>query len=149
MQMTQIRVGDQVVAHDRDATELVYLKIERGDADECGCLSCLNFAAQRASALPGSFRALLAGLGVDPMKEGEVYECGPTSNGGHQYGGWFYLRGEIIESGERNVNAPDAPDFQFWFTSHCPDAPAFQGGPLIAIEFLTKIEWVLPSRHEA
>lgn len=109
--MTQIRIGDQIVAHDRDATQLIYSKIERGDADECGCSYCRNFAAQRASAFPGSFRVLLEDLGIDPTKESEAYECGPTSNNKYQYGGWFHLRGEIVAAGERNISAPVAPDF--------------------------------------
>jgi hypothetical protein len=95
----------------------------RGDADKCSCFYCENFAAQRDSAFPDSFRVLLADLGIDSTKEGEVYECGPTSNGKYQYGGWFYLRGEIIEPGERNANTPENPDFQFGFTGRCLTRP--------------------------
>lgn len=49
-----------------------------GDAEECGCTFCENFAIQRELIYPASFRALLEQLGVDPNKEGEIFECGPV-----------------------------------------------------------------------
>ena len=53
----------------------------------------MNFAAQRSSVYPDEFLSLVDKLGIDPAKEGEVYEVGPSV-----YGGWFYLTGELTES---------------------------------------------------
>ena len=99
MAFTEMQVGDQEIRHDRDRTQLVYSGIEKGDADECGCIYCRNFAAQRESAYPESFKRLLDQLGIDPAKEGEVYEAGPAEGGRFTYGGWFYFVGEMIEAG--------------------------------------------------
>ncbi len=142
--MTEMRVGDQTIRYDSDATAAVYGTLEHGDAEECGCTFCKNFAVQRELIYPASFRALLEQLGVDPNKEGEIFECGPVEDGCHLYGGWFYFVGEMVTAGELNHNAPDSHQFEFFFTSTGPDAPAFRGGPRLTIEFTTHVKWVLP-----
>jgi hypothetical protein len=93
---------------------------------------------------PASFRELLEQLGIDPNKEGEVFEYGPVEDGWHLYGGWFYFVGEMVTWGERNSNAPDSDHFEFWFTSIGPNAPAFRDGPRLTLEFTTHVKWVLP-----
>jgi hypothetical protein len=72
--MTELRVGDQTIRFDREATASVYTTVDRGGAEECGCVFCKNFAAQRTLVYPDSFSAVLHQLGIDPDKEGEVYE---------------------------------------------------------------------------
>ena len=148
MPMTEIRIGDQTIRYDRDATAAVYGTLEHGDAERCGCLLCKNFAVQRNLVYPPSFRSLLEQLGIDPNKEGEVFEYGPVDDGCHLYGGWFYLMGEMVTAGERNYKAPDSHDdahhFEFFFTRSHPNAKAFRGGPMLAIEFTTHVKWVLP-----
>lgn len=64
-----------------------------------------EFAAQLSSVFPDEFRFLLKNIGIDPLKEGEVYELGPEGDR-RIYGGWFYFSGEIIKAGERNVTPP-------------------------------------------
>jgi hypothetical protein len=146
MTMTEMRIGDQTIRCDRDATAAVYASLEHGFAEECGCILCKNFAAQRNLVYPASFRALLEQLGIDPNKEGEAFEYGPLQDGWHLYGGWFYFVGEMVTAGERNSNPPDSDHFEFFFTtlhptSH-PSSQAFRGGPMLAIEFTT------PSRDQ-
>jgi len=142
--MTVVRVGDQTIRYDRDATAAVYGTVEHGGAQECGCTFCRNFAVQRESIYPASFRALREQFGVDPNKEDEIFECGPAADGRHLYGGWFYLVGEMVAAGERNHNALDSHQFEFFFTSIGPYAPACRGGPRLTIEFTTHVKWVLP-----
>jgi len=142
---TEMRVGDQAIRYDRNRTQHIYNGLEKGGADECGCVFCQNFAAQRDSPYPDSFKSLLDQFGIDPAKEGEVYELGPIEGGKFTYGGWFYFTGEMIEAGERNTQLDG---FEYWFTAKFPDAPAFHGGPLLAVEFLTTIDWVLAVRPE-
>jgi hypothetical protein len=137
MPMTEMRIGDQTIRYDRDATAAVYRTINRGDAEECGCLFCENFAVQRDLVYPASFRALLEQVGIDPAKEGEVFEYGPAQDGHYSYGGWFYFVREMVSAGEKNTASADSHHFEFWFTSHCLNAPAFRGGPLLAVEFTT------------
>ena len=92
--MTEMRVGDQTIRYDRDATAAVYRTLEHGFAEGCGCIFCKNFAAQRNLIYPDSFRALLDQLGIDPNKEGEAFECGPVEDGCHLYGGGSILWGK-------------------------------------------------------
>ena len=150
--MTEMRIGDQTIRYDRDATAAIYGTVEQGDAEQCGCIFCKNFAVQRNVAYPPSFRALLEQLGIDPNKEGAAFEYGPVGDGCHLYGGWFYLVGEMVTAGERNLSAPDCHDdaqhFEFFFTRSHPNAEAFRGGPMLAIEFTAHVKWVLPESPE-
>jgi hypothetical protein len=53
-----------------------------------------------------------------------------------------------VSAGEKNTASADSHHFEFWLTSHCPDAPAFRGGPLLAVEFTAHVNWVLPEKPE-
>ncbi len=147
--MTEIRIGDQTVRHDREATAAIYGSLEHGYAERCGCVFCRNFAAQRDLVFPPSFRALLAQLGIDPNKEVEAFEYGPVADGCHLYGGWFYFVGEMVTWGERNSDAPDSHYFEFFFTSSGPPAPAFRAGSRLGLEFTTHVKWVLPESADS
>ena len=142
---TEMRVGDQAIRYDRNRTQHIYNGLKRGGADECGCMYCRNFAAQRDSAYPDPFKRLLDELGIDPAKEAEVYEIGPIEGGRFTYGGWLCFIGEMIEAGEGNTRLGG---FEYWFTTKVPDAPAFHGGSMLAVQFLTTIDWVLAARPE-
>ena len=72
--MQELRLGDQFVCYDREATVSAYKFLPSGHADTCPSITCRNFAAQRATVYPPAFRALLDQLGIDPDKEGEVYD---------------------------------------------------------------------------
>ena len=137
---------DQIIRFDRALTPAVYESISRGDAKRCGCSYCLNFAAQRSSAYPEEFRAILDSLGIDPEKEGEVYELGPEADL-RIYGGWLYFAGEVVQGGARNSTIAN---FEFWFVnaSHLPKPPADFGGNVAAVEFITKLPWTLASPPE-
>jgi hypothetical protein len=146
--MTELQVGDQRIQFDRERTSAIYNSISRGGADECDCLFCKNFAAQRDTIYPAAFQTLLDQLGIDQIKEGEAFEYGPVENGLHLYGGWFYLAGQLIVAGERNVSYPDAGGFEFWFTKSCPGNRHFRDEQWFAIEFATRIPWVLHADPE-
>ncbi len=77
--LTEMRLGDQAIRYDRKRTQHVYSGLDKGGADECGCIYCQNVAAQRDSASPDSFN---------------------IEGGKFTYGGWFYFIGEMIEAGE-------------------------------------------------
>jgi hypothetical protein len=147
--MKELRNGDQTIRFDREATASIYRILEHGFAEKCGCVFCRNFAAQRNLVYPPSFRALLEELGIDPNKEGEAFEYGPVEDGCHLYGGWFYFAGEMVAAGERNYNAPDSHHFDSFFTNAHPKAPAFSGGPALALEFTAHVKWVLPETTDS
>src|ERR1035438_1387315 len=110
--MDEIQAGDQTIRFDRTLTRAAYSAVPGGGAERCGCLYCLNFAAQRSSVYPDEFRSLLKQIGIDHEKEGEVYEVGPEGDV-RIYGGWFYFAGEVLKSGERNSTLAN---FEVWFT---------------------------------
>ena len=141
--MDQMRSADQTIRFDREQTRRAYSALTSGDAERCGCSSCLNFAAQRHAAYPEGFRVLLDQLGIDPEKEGEVYECGPEDQL-HVYGGWFYFVGEFIEPGER-ANSGLGFHFHYWFgpAKHLPKAHGDFGQKVLSLEFVTRVPWVI------
>jgi hypothetical protein len=139
--MQELRLGDQFVRYDREATVTAYNTLSSGGAERCNCLYCRNFAAQRAAVYPHAFRTLLGQLGIDPDKEGEVYDApGPCDMAIRPIGGWFYFVGELVEKGERLIQDGD---FQYWFQPAFPKPPACFGKPVAAIEFAAQIPWVL------
>ena len=139
--MEELRLGDQLVRFDREATAAAYGNLLFGDADRCKCVYCRNFAAQRATVYSQAFRAFLDQLGIDPQKEGEVYDmAGPDERRVRPTGGWFYFVGELIEKGERLVQDGD---FQYWFQPSFPRPPAAFGKEVAAIEFSVQVPWVL------
>ncbi|HEY7403236.1 MAG TPA: hypothetical protein VIB39_06925 [Candidatus Angelobacter sp.] len=144
--MEELQAGDQTIRFDRERTSKAYAAIVQGDAERCRCASCLNFAAQRNAAYPQVFRSLLDRLGIDPNKEGEAYEEG-TDGELFRYGGWFYLAGEIVVMGERLAEDP-ATGFRYWFgkASRLPKPLVDFGEKVIALEFMTRIPWIISPR---
>ena len=140
--MEQLQAGDQTIRYDRQRTIDAYASITHGGAAKCGCSHCRNFAAQRDKAYPTAFRQLLESLGITIEKEGEVYECGGDDSL-RLYGGWFYFAGVLVQAGERLTDA--YADFQYYFTDakHLPKPPADFGAQIAAVEFYTKIPWVI------
>jgi hypothetical protein len=138
----ELRLGDQLIRYDRAATIQAYAAITTDDAAECGCSFCRNFIANRPSIYPQTFLALLDQLGIDPSKEGEVYECGPAEDGKRVYGGWFFFTGQMIERGERQT---DRDGITYWFNSgnSLPRPNGEFGLDLLALNFTTHVPWVL------
>jgi hypothetical protein len=140
--MEQIQLGDQVIRFDRERTRQAYSSVKVGDAERCGCSYCRNFAAQRSTAYPQVFRSLLDQLGVDPEKEGEVYESG-LDGSLRMYGGWLYFSGGIVRPGERMTDTGSG--FQYWFTDakNLPKPVVDFGPSVLAVEFWTRLPWVI------
>jgi hypothetical protein len=137
----ELRLGDQMARYDRDATIAAYALMPVGGADRCGCVQCRNFAAQRGTVYPNEFRDFLSRMGVDPNKEGEVYDkVGPFDSRIRPTGGWFYFVGQLIEPGQKLTQAGD---FQYWLQPSFPRPPACFGENVAAVEFSTDIPWVL------
>lgn len=143
--MTNLQLGDQLVAHDTAASVAAYAEITNGGAERCGCLYCRNFIPQRSRAYPPEFINLLSRLGIDFTKEGEVFHCGTLDNGSQLYGGWFYFVGTLIEAGNRakTERAAFESGFRYWFTKSFPRPPHCFEQDVTAVEFVTQVPWVL------
>jgi hypothetical protein len=89
---------------------------------------------------PDEFRELLAQIGIDAQKEGEVYELGRPGDL-RVYCGWFYFS-------ERNTTT--APGFQHYFrdAKQLPKPDADFGDKVAAVEFQTRLAWVLTDQPE-
>jgi hypothetical protein len=61
-------------------------------------------------------------------------------------GGWFYFAGELVEAGVRLTDA--GPGFQYFFTDaqRLPSATVDFGNSVLAVEFVTKLPWVIEAR---
>jgi hypothetical protein len=144
--MEQIQLGDQIIRYDEKRTRTAYAAMKSGSAERCGCPYCRNFIAQRRSVYPEGFRPVLDQLGIDSEKEGDVFELGPEGSL-VLYNGWFYLAGELIEAGEHLTEG--GPNLQYFFrASHRPKALADFGEEVLALEFSTKLPWVLSEQPE-
>jgi hypothetical protein len=136
--MTELRIGDQLIRFDREATIAAYSQIAQGGSDKCTCQGCRNFALQRERVYPAEFLEIINTLGIDPAKKGEAVHYGPK--GPLQfYGGWFYFVGELL--GERLVDAGN--NFQFFIGTSFPKPPASFSAPVAVIKFTTNLPWSL------
>ena len=139
--MTRLTLGDQEIEYDRELTVAAYREIHLSEPKRCGCAGCRNFIAQRASAYPKQFVDLLSELGIDADKEGEVYESGGDAAIIHMYGGWFYFVGRLVVAGEYLL---EAGPFRYFIGTRFPPPPkAFAGQPVLTVEFMTSLPWVI------
>lgn len=144
--MREIHLGDQTIRFDPVKTKAVYAAMKSGSPERCGCPYCRNFLVQRNLAYPERFRQLLDQLGIEPNKEADVHGFGPVGSL-VQYGGWFYLSGELIMAGERLTDG--GPSLEYFFrASHRPKTLPELGEEVLALEFSTKLQWVLPEEPE-
>ncbi len=132
--MTDLRIGDQLIRCDRDATVAAYLQVPHGQANDCPCSGCRNFALLREKIYPTEFRNLLDTIGIDGNKEGEAVHYGPVEGSLHFYGGWFYFVGEIA--------------FQYFCSWIFPRPPAIFGSQVASLEFATRLPWVLDTPYD-
>lgn len=58
---------------DRQATQQAYSSVKARGADTCICRGCRNFVLARDTLYPPQFLELLKSLGIDPLKDAEVY----------------------------------------------------------------------------
>jgi hypothetical protein len=113
-------------------------KIEQRQAGDLGFWTKLNGAPFTLD----NFRLRLDQLGIDPEKEGEVYECGPERSL-RVYGGWFYFAGELIEPGERMTDAGPVLQCYFAVAKRLPLPQPDFGKNVLAVEFSTKLPWMI------
>jgi hypothetical protein len=116
----------------------------------------LNFAAQRSEVYPGPVQGLFQGLGISQNREAEIYHLARLEPGKHLYGGWFHFVGSIVSGADaakqisENVWQPDLEEatesFSLGFSSRLELVrKAFNGLPLVQLEFNAKVPWVLPA----
>jgi len=142
--MEELRLGDQVIRYNREATAEAYRQVESGCSDHCSCNQCRNFSKQKDTVYPTEFLHLLQQLGIDPTKDSDVRVSGSVDEGGCPYGGWFYLVGDVVEKGWSVAQV--AKGFQCFFREcgTLSASPAWREHDLLALEFMITIAWLLP-----
>jgi hypothetical protein len=150
-ELETVEFGGWVAEFDRDANRAAYALIPLGGAEDCGCLECRNFLAARDKGLVYSAEAigLLERLGVDSVRESEVYGMGPSRelHGLYLYGGWFNVIGQLLgdEPPEPDTIGPEIQVFPM-ADGALPD-PAFGDAPMFRVEFLVALPWLLVEPH--
>jgi hypothetical protein len=143
MSRCELSLDQQIIEFDFEATRALYREhIKVAGADECGCADCKLFASRRATVYPKHLHDLLTKLGVDPMKELEVFELGPEGPSHALYGGWFKLVGEIKDGVGYRPEYSTTQSCHYWFTSEFPGTKKAVDDALIAVEFLVQVESV-------
>lgn len=149
---SELRHLQQTVRFDREATISLYEDtIKVPGADECRCIYCKNFAAQRGQVYPEEFLKLLDSLGADARKELEAfdYDFGPENPPNHLYGGWFVFCGELISGDEKQPELEFGETaFAYWFTSSFPNGGLPKDAKVCAVKFNVLIPWVLSASPE-
>ncbi len=99
-------------------------------------------------------------LGINPQREQEVIPYRPRGRTDYQYGGSFSFVGRLVsgpdfwrvESDGRVSSDPEAVDalddrFGIGFTTRLSRTPTvFQGQPVVQVEFLGTMPWLLERR---
>ena len=141
----ELAVGPQKVRLDLKATHALYQQTIRAPgAEDCGCIYCKNYAAQRDRIFPAEFISLLKELGIDPAKEWEAFNYDFDVKNPHRlslYGGWFLFVGELLDKLE--TPPPLKSGFAYWLTTSFPTGTLPKGLTLCAVEFLVELPWML------
>jgi hypothetical protein len=129
---------------DRDATINAYRQTTRGGVDTCDCATCRNFRLAREHIFTEAFLRLLDELGIDPLKDGEVYYNARLSFGLHDYAGWYHFIGALNETGDfPAVQLGDG--FTAWMClASAPRLASLENAPTVQLEFhAEKVPWRL------
>jgi hypothetical protein len=128
--------------HDPQVTRALYAAgIDQGQP--CDCSSCRNFRSLGTDAFHPTVRTMLLALGIDPAQPAEIYQAGPSSDGRIQYGGFFHFIGRVL-SGDREYLAEAESGFRYFVHEKAQlVATSFIGHPVVQLEFVVLMPWVL------
>src|SRR4051794_3057595 len=80
---------------DPGLTRRIYAAGPLSAPSQCGCDPCRNFLACHDIVYPTEVLELLKQLGIEPIREAEVYDVYRDESGLHVYGGWLHFVGEM------------------------------------------------------
>ena len=118
-----LQIARWKVAVDVQGTRAIYAQSTAG-ADACGCSACQSYASVRHIAIPREARHVLDSLGIDPMKEEEVFGGYPDGTNSRRFEGWFHFLGEVLEGNSQGI-VNVTPGFSFYLAAG-PGGPAFE-----------------------
>jgi len=141
------------IAVDREATARAYERAGR-EEEICKCLYCRNYYAAGSGVYPEEVSEFYKGLGIDIQLPAEVMYSHPVAEHRHVYGGWFHFVGSIASGPDarnrlaKTVYSIDLEPIAYGFSMGFTAQPslyfrAFFGVPLVQVEFVTEVDWVL------
>lgn len=152
--MQQIKYNGWIIEFDRQATQDVYKRIEKGDTECCKCEHCANFVVGRKY-YPEDFLEVLVQIGIDYKKEFETWCIKPTEKGRfYFYRGGFNFIGSVIKEPQasliKEIN-PVSSEIQFACSfSYCTDLAHEEfkelkkaGMSIASVDFEITIPWLL------
>lgn len=118
----------------------------------CQCSGCRNFV-RAVKTLPPAVTEFFTSLGLDVEKAAETmyYTGTPQDVYG---GGWYHLRGAILEGGPWNEGLPPeawveiAPDFSVAFQQECALLPEDFPPPCVQMEVDYRLPWLLDEKND-
>ena len=81
------------VRYNAEKTAMLYHQIDFGCAESCTCEYCREFIKKRQKLFPRDFISILECLGINPVKEMEVFFVNDNGQAGQCYKGWFHFVG--------------------------------------------------------
>jgi hypothetical protein len=159
-----VQFGRWVVHCDPVATRRAYDRIGDGSPKPCDCTGCENFNRVREQAYPAAALSLFERLGITPHREAEIFECGPDAGGLYLYGGWYHFVGRLESGGDALVWEIVRPSYGWGRFDLMPVGErfsigfsedvglvqeAFNGYPLVQVEFRTLVPWVHETPFQA
>jgi hypothetical protein len=152
--MEKFNFGRWEIESDTEATRRAYAEILKGSPEECSCEPCVNFIAARTQIYSSEIVAMFGELRIPTDREAQIYHMCQLPSGFHLYGGWFHFVGRILSGADaakqirENVWQPDLESsngrFKFGFTSRVQQVrKAFEGLPLVQLEFSAEVPWLL------
>jgi hypothetical protein len=136
--------GDSRFECDRDATLAAYSRVIAESAARCACNGCRNFVLAGTTAFPNQFLRLLDSLGVDPLKDGEVYHNARLAPGKHHYGGWFHFVGALEVRGDFAPVAFGTDFSAYLCRKQAPCLAELEGQSLVELHFTASaVPWHL------
>lgn len=141
----RVSISPWVLEIDRGKTVEAYDRLPF-HSQSCTCLYCENFE-KACAVMPPAWWELFIVLGIDPRKaSGEVWQNYDNEDTTQSYGGIFHLCGRVVSDGA--TTEPFNRELEVSFTNQLvlvsKDFPA----PILQMEFVTTVPWVLPVRLE-
>jgi len=137
------------IDYDADATQRVYVEIDQGGPERCGCNECRNFILARQTVYTAAFLDFLKIVGVDYRKEAEVFHFSEIAEGLHLYGGIYHFIGHVKVIGEFPQESDTVAEPFQWELSNgrTMSHKSFSSNNLVQIDFTAKVPWLLLNRQ--
>lgn len=124
--MTIVKYKKWEFSVDVTTTQGIYNNILKGGAETCKCNDCNNYIAIRDRIFPEDVLKLFSELGIDYLKDSEIWHYGKSDDNLHIYGGCFHFIGTFsgqncfVETNEGSHNLslmPVSPSFSIGFSN--------------------------------